>query len=427
MKSLKYIFMAMAVSLSMASCMDGDDGLFDNDWKEPDTSTLPFGNNDITEDNVITIAQLKAIPAYATAISNGKYEQIKEDLKLKVRVSGNDLAGNIYKQVAVQDATGGIIIGINKAGLCGYMAEGQEMLVALKDLYIGGYGGAPQIGAPYNGGIGRMAESVWMNHFKLIGTPEPKQVKPIEVTANTLTDDMIGKLIVMKNVTFKNANGTQTLITGKRESATSNYYHQELDQFPSSVVIRTSTYADFAATILPFDTKTGTKKPVNIIGIASKYNSTWQIMIRKTSDITFEDVETADPMPDTPSADAPQGDGTFENPFNVAAVLQYTNSLKADEESAKDIYVKGVISEVKEEYSTNFGNGTFYITDPGSGVTFYVYRALHLGNKKYTEGATQIKVGDEVLICGRVVNYKGNTPETAQNKAYIYSLNGKTE
>lgn len=122
MKSLKYIFMAMAVSLSMASCMDGDDGLFDNDWKEPDTSTLPFGNNDITEDNVITIAQLKAIPAYATAISNGKYEQIKEDLKLKVRVSGNDLAGNIYKQVAVQDATGGIIIGINKAGLCGYMA-----------------------------------------------------------------------------------------------------------------------------------------------------------------------------------------------------------------------------------------------------------------------------------------------------------------
>ena len=33
----------------------------------------------------------------------------------------------------------------------------------------------------------------------------------------------------------------------------------------------------------------------------------------------------------------------------------------------------------------------------------------------------------EVIICGKVVNYQGNTPETVANKSYIYSLNGKTE
>ena len=52
---------------------------------------------------------------------------------------------------------------------------------------------------------------------------------------------------------------------------------------------------------------------------------------------------------------------------------------------------------------------------------------LYLGNKKWVEGNTQIKVGDEVIIHGKITNYKGNTPETAANKAYIYSLNGVTE
>jgi hypothetical protein len=37
-----------------------------------------------------------------------------------------------------------------------------------------------------------------------------------------------------------------------------------------------------------------------------------------------------------------------------------------------------------------------------------------------------IKVGDDVIICGKIVNYKGNTPETVQNTGYIYSVNGKT-
>ncbi len=42
------------------------------------------------------------------------------------------------------------------------------------------------------------------------------------------------------------------------------------------------------------------------------------------------------------------------------------------------------------------------------------------------DGNTQIKVGDEVVIYGKLVNYRGNTPETQQNESYIYSLNGKT-
>lgn len=123
----------------------------------------------------------------------------------------------------------------------------------------------------------------------------------------------------------------------------------------------------------------------------------------------------------------PTGDGTAENPYNVAAALQYIESLGADVESPVDIYIKGKVVTVTEEYSTNFGNGTFYISDDGTNKNqFYVYRAMYLGNKKYANGNTQIQEGDEVIICGRVVNYKGTTPETAQNKSFLYSLNGET-
>ena len=130
--------------------------------------------------------------------------------------------------------------------------------------------------------------------------------------------------------------------------------------------------------------------------------------------------------PEVPSTGEAVGDGTLENPFNSVAANNYVASLPAGAESDKDIYIKGKVVSVKEQFSTQFGNATFYISDDGTSKgQFYVFRTLYLGNKKYTDG-DNIKVGDEVIICGKVTNYMGNTPETVTNKSYIYSLNGKT-
>ena len=74
-----------------------------------------------------------------------------------------------------------------------------------------------------------------------------------------------------------------------------------------------------------------------------------------------------------------------------------------------------------------YGNASFFISEDGTGDgEFYVFRTLYLGNKKFEEGQTDIKVGDEVIICGKLMNYKGNTPETEANSSYLYSLNGVT-
>ncbi|MBP3842559.1 MAG: carbohydrate binding domain-containing protein [Prevotella sp.] len=128
----------------------------------------------------------------------------------------------------------------------------------------------------------------------------------------------------------------------------------------------------------------------------------------------------------------PTGDGTLANPFNVAGILAFTNALADNAKSENDIYFKGKVSKIVNNYvADNYGNATFYVSEDGTeNGQFYCYRALYLGNQKYTNGDL-LKVGDEVIICGKVTKYVGSkgdpTPETVQNEAYLYSLNGNTE
>ena len=281
MKKIHYIFIALACSLFTA-CMDGD-------WDEPSYDNgAPFGNNELTEEGLTTIAELKT--QFKSVIDGGSYAQITNDVKIKATVTGNDLGGNIYKQLFVEDATGAICIAINQSGLNGFMAEGQEILISLKDLYIGGYGRMAQIGTPYNNNgrmqIGGMAQYVWANHFKVVN-PKAELITPQPVDFNTVKgsiDANAGKLVVLKGVTFANANGKKRLVDGVQ--AGGNYYNQSISGM-SNVVVRTSSYADFAAMVMPYDTINKKPIPCDIVGIAGRFNNDWQILIRKTSDISL--------------------------------------------------------------------------------------------------------------------------------------------
>jgi len=133
-------------------------------------------------------------------------------------------------------------------------------------------------------------------------------------------------------------------------------------------------------------------------------------------------------LPSEPSdPGTPSGDGTQANPYNVAGVLAYINTLGSNT-SENVVYVKGKIATIQEEFSTQYGNATFDMSDDGKASNvFKAFQVYYLGNKKYTGTETQIKVGDDVIVCGKVVNFKGNTPETAAKTGYLYSLNGVTE
>ncbi len=138
--------------------------------------------------------------------------------------------------------------------------------------------------------------------------------------------------------------------------------------------------------------------------------------------------KTAD---DQPKAE-PKGSGTLEDPYNAAMANLVASRLAKDAKSDV-VYIAGKVASIKDNYDKKnssgqlYGNATFYISDDGSTTSqFQVFQGLYLGNKKYDGNGDLLKKGDDVIICGKLTNYSGTTPETAKGEAYLYALNGQT-
>ena len=282
MKAIKYLSIAV-ISLLFAACQDTE-----WDMITPVGNEL-YGNNSITDDGIITIKQLKEkYPNVFNATDQNV--KIEEDIKIKGRITGNDIRGNIHKQFVMQDETAAIVVDVNENGLSGYLAEGQEIILALKGLYIGGNAKQPEIGYPFKGsGIGRMSGSIFRQHFKFTKSPI-QPIQPIVFDEKMNKDEHCGKLVTLKNVSFVNADGVSTYAPGDSSvTILGGCVNRALRQYSeSSVVVRTSTYAKFAANKLPYDAVNKRPCVVNITGIATRHlknSDTWQILIRKESDI----------------------------------------------------------------------------------------------------------------------------------------------
>lgn len=287
MKNIKYLLMLVLACNLFTGCMD-------DDWDTPNTEALnkAYGNQEIAETNVITIGSLKEKYESVINASTNSYEQITEDVQIKGRVVGNDIGGNIYNEVSIDDGTGAILICISQGGLFSYLPVGQEIVVDLKGLYIGGYGKQAEIGMPYtnakgNSYVSRMSRVLWNKHFKLTGVADASKVVAEEFDVSKRTNEEYftannGKLMTIKNVEFTNADGKTTFAPSDEKDA-ANSVNRGLSQngkpiATSSIVVRTSSYADFAAKQLP----TG---KLNITGVFTRYRTTWQILIRDERDI----------------------------------------------------------------------------------------------------------------------------------------------
>ena len=287
MKNIKYLLMLVLACSLFTGCMD-------DDWDTPNAEALnkAYGNQEIAETNVITIGSLKEKYESVINASTNSYEQITEDVQIKGRVVGNDIGGNIYNEVSIDDGTGAILICISQGGLFSYLPVGQEIVVDLKGLYIGGYGKQAEIGMPYtnakgNSYVSRMSRVLWNKHFKLTGVADASKVVAEEFDVSKRTKEEYftannGKLMTIKNVEFTNADGKTTFAPSDEKDA-ANSVNRGLSQngkpiATSSIVVRTSSYADFAAKQLP----TG---KLNITGVFTRYKTTWQILIRDERDI----------------------------------------------------------------------------------------------------------------------------------------------
>lgn len=392
MKKIKFIALAF-LALTLGSCM-GDS------YADPDLTdkvpAAPYGNNSLREKNVISIADLKT--QFATVIANSSYKLIEKDMMIKAVVTGNDVSGNIYNQVSVQDASGAIIIAINGSGLSGYLPVGQEILVNLKGLYIGSYKKLPQIGGVNTKisdgtlSMGKIERAVWNQHFKILnpGEADASTVEPEEFDLTKLTDKAymeanVCKLMTLKKVKFASANGTNVWAPGDTNTSLELIDAESGKKISSSnLVVRNSGYSKFANEVVP-------QGVFDITGIFTRFGDTWQIVLRNTDDLK-----------------AAQTGGTLEKPYTVAQALEKINAGTAGD--AK-VYATGIIVKVKDVDTGTYGNGTFVISDDGKdteGKTLEVFRCYNIDGAKWTEETKGILVpGKKVVVSGTLLDYNG--------------------
>ena len=79
----------------------------------------------------------------------------------------------------------------------------------------------------------------------------------------------------MKNVSFKGADGKKTFANASAGPGSVSVYFNE---YPTTTMVYTSNFADFASNPLP-------QGKVNVTGILKRYNNSWELIIRSLDDI----------------------------------------------------------------------------------------------------------------------------------------------
>ena len=124
-----------------------------------------------------------------------------------------------------------------------------------------------------------------------------------------------------------------------------------------------------------------------------------------------------------PAAD-PSVDIT-NTPETAYTIAQAFELIAAGQGLDTKVYVKGYITNVKE-VSPSFGNATYSLNDDNTynaETALLVYRGYYLDGENFT-AEDQIKVGDQVVVYGKLVNYNGTFEINTGSS--IYSINGTT-
>lgn len=255
-----------------------------------------------------TIAEIKQL--YTSGLT-----QITDDHLLTAQVTANDATGNLYKYIYVEDATGGIKININKTNLHNdsRFRVGKQIKIKLKNLYVGANGGEIQLGEPYNGNIGQIAEVNMYKHFFDSNMPITNVV-PTERTISQLTTADVGRWIKIKDLQFIDEDLGKTLAVGT--SATNRTLE---DCNGNTIILRTSSFAVFQEgdEQMNIPKITSLNREVDggkgdVYAILSIYNGTYQLWITNLLGVDL---------------DNPRCDGSIYVPLTTIFEDNFSNGL----------------------------------------------------------------------------------------------------
>lgn len=293
MKAIKYLFQLVVLALAVGmttSCA--------RDYDEP-----PFNEPEYTPTGTaVTVDELKA--KYSTVADP---TLIDTDFYLKANVVGNDVSGNIFKQIYVQDATGGIQLGVDQNNVAAEYGTGQQVYIQLRGLYILKYGGEFQLG--YKGtNANRIPWEFFKEHVHRSGFAKPSNAAPRVLDMNYLyatstsaneLNTLVNTLVTFEKVHF--VNGGDSLFIRVANGTTEDPIK---DIYGNTIAMRTSSYAS------PFVGKYLPKGNGTVTGVLGRHNGNWQLVLRD-----FKDADPANFDGKEPEV-APKPDGeVFKETF----------------------------------------------------------------------------------------------------------------
>lgn len=323
-----------------------------------------------------TTATAKTVAEVKQLYTTGNLNQITGNFYVKAKVTANDETGNLYKYIYVEDATGGIRVNINKTNLYQdpRFKVGKNLIIKLKDLYIGVSGGEFQIGQPFNGNIGQIAEAdVYKAFFD--SNEAATAVVATEKTITNLTNADVGRWIKIKGLQFIDTDLGKTFAAGSTTNRTLE------DCSGKKIILRTSNFASFAGATL--DNGKG-----DVYAILSIFNGTYQLWIPKQVNADLDGVRCDGTLPvyETIFSDAfaslsnwtavnvsgtqVWATTTFGNPA-PSAIMDGKGSANEDWLVSKKITIPSTYKEVFFSFETDGRNAgsllEVYITDNYTG------------------------------------------------------------
>lgn len=241
--------------------------------QDDDYATPPFICVDELTSNT-SIAELLAIGSQTPRL------EITDTLIVEGYVVSTDGPGNFYKTISIQNnpsnPTHGIQIELNKLNLANYYPLGSKIKIKLQGLNIGLTNGVVKIGQEYLGGVGQIDENLVAEHVKLASCDSIHTLIPVEYNSiqEVIQSDAINTLIKINNVQFQEY---ENLTYAENQVSRSRTIE---DTNGSTIVLWNSGYADFYDEPLP-------EGSGSITCVLSKYNSTFQLLIRDIDDVQF--------------------------------------------------------------------------------------------------------------------------------------------
>ena len=210
--------------------------------------------------------------SYHTVGSVDSYSEIPEGTIITGVVTSSNQEGNCYKYLTIQDETGAIMIKVDDSHLYPKYSIGQRIFVECGDMVIGDYRKNKQLGFWVDGtmtGISSSREDMYLYRDGVCGA-EPEAL--VITSKNQLDESMYNRLVKLEGCHFEDGGRANYCDAGTNTSR--NIVMGD----NTEIVLRTSSYATFANTLLP-------EGEGDIYGILTIYNTTPQLIIRSLADV----------------------------------------------------------------------------------------------------------------------------------------------